>query len=103
MAEMIANSHHLLGDKGVRPSGLPAKVPFKCRHRWALVGKAAIKEHTGSATNGTLFIQCCRRCGTFRASAFKWVIGRRIELKTKIQYIKIEEGTGSYEFDLNGL
>jgi hypothetical protein len=89
---------HLFGGKGAEASDNSQKRPLRCLHRWALVSRSGIKDKVTS--KGTLFIQSCRRCGTFRASSF-WPHEEkgRIELIWRVQYLKAEEGRHTAIFD----
>ncbi len=94
-AEAIA----LLGGKGAEGGNSHPKGPLRCTHRWALVSRSAIREK--AETLGTLLIQVCRWCGTFRASTF-WpqVSGRgRIEVNYRVRYLKAEEGLRKVSFN----
>lgn len=90
------------GGKGAEAHGTAPKDPFRCRHRWALVSKAAIRTKMGSSI-GTLFIQNCRRCGTFRASAFEWDFSqnKKIRVIWRVEYLKTMEGLQTMVMDFN--
>ena len=94
----IGDISDLLGGKGAERTENIGKEPFKCRHRWALVSRNAIKDKL--SPKGTLFVQCCRWCGTFRASSF-WPREDkgRIELIWRVHYLKAVEGLNTVVFD----
>ncbi len=94
-----------IGGKGAENSSIMPKEPFRCKHRWALVSNKslALLARDGDKPqprNQTLFIQSCRRCGTFRASLFSPASDERhVYIRSQIRYLKGEEGLRTVSFE----
>lgn len=88
-----------LGGKGAEEVDSDDIRPLRCVHRWALVSRTALREKKVSM--GTLLIQTCRRCGTFRVSAF-WPRTTPRGIATvgyRVKYLKAEEGLRKATFE----
>lgn len=91
-------------DSMIHQGGMGAEAPaqeprkrLRCNHRWALVTRRAMADKPRARF---MFIQCCRWCGTFRASGFSPRIkDGRIYVDYHIKYLKAEEGLKTVIFE----